>query len=1111
MKKLLFITIAILLTSSAWSTNYWFSDKDGNDANPTCALSTPWQTPAKFRTIITSLVGGDTVFFHNSCTFDEFYAVINNIDGSYDNEIVFTSYGNGRRSVLKGTTDYSGGLSVSGDLYSISGDSDIGDRTWPNAFRQIWIDTVYYAPSRYPNIGMLQTSGGDPTYIGDVSQSWSSNDHIGGVAVGYFTAWEWTQGLISSNTSNRLNVSPSFSYEDGSHSVSPSNGEYYFVQGSPSTTATDLDGENYFEDDGFTILWSADNLNSGHKVECTTVDTMWHITDCEYLKFENLIFEKVNQYTFVLDDCENITINNCGLNWSNGGHIRAEYIDTLTIENNFFHETQNSVMHLDYCGMVSIRHNDFKNITVREGLRNLNTRYNSCLVNAYATDSIVYQYNDHDTVASISNMHYSSGDPGDYSVLFDKNVGTHYGWVDLGDNAAFYNGGEWDSDIKKIYSNNILVNSKNNRENYYYGTSTSEFIHAFYNDYNSARTQYLNNTVFNSNQFIYVNGGDPGSGNRLRFENNLTYNGTKDMNDQWASLIHLSNAGGNGYPRNDTILNNTFVFGNNTYEMAYTVSDYGNPATLTGMDWDYNSFLDLFTFENEEVYRCVNSYTVNRDYNISELCGNQNLDCNSTFNYINWDYSDVSETYSESEFVINTWNGEEDDWYFNLGSCTVKDAETGTNYSDSILIPAHDGKVLLMVSGTRSTIGDTSNWIAPVTWYEELNDTTLATGDDDECLYYISVNDTSVTIDSVGYYFENNLNTEYGDYDLNYTGTETYTGIGNCQGSYSYYPDDQSTVYTDQVDLGDDFEARLCYYFWGSNTGTILANRSTGSGWELNRGVDECLEFITHDGTNYDTIQSAAAVIGTDGQQYEVEIIVDVDGGTVSMIVDDTYVTPIDSVIQSDFNVDASIYIGCDAGGANDMWGSIDRLHIEWSDTVITEYDSCVTGEFVLDTISAFDTTYFKDYNYLDGEYSAVFYDSDCGDTVVYIDRSHLLIFYNIDFGTTGVNYMELSYNDNIPSDEMFGFVNDVDRSRVGTFISEPGNGCMTIDIKLTKKLTGVQNLYFYGVLTEAPTSGWLHWFRFYDLLEPNINQWRLPSQFTRPADPSGRWILIRN
>ncbi len=202
-RNLLFGLLCIPL-SVVSQTNYYFSSENGDDSNTGLAANQAWESMYKFRTLISSLTAGDSVFFECDSKWDTARISIENVTGP----VYFGNYGIGLKPKFTGSLDISGDFIQNGNYWSVTNTAFNNDDSEIKVTEGLYVDDVWYLVGRYPDYPMLATSeSGDYGYLVDNDASWIINEWVGALVARADIPYGWDSRKVTSNSDNRLNFS----------------------------------------------------------------------------------------------------------------------------------------------------------------------------------------------------------------------------------------------------------------------------------------------------------------------------------------------------------------------------------------------------------------------------------------------------------------------------------------------------------------------------------------------------------------------------------------------------------------------------------------------------------------------------------------------------------------------------------------------------------------------------------------------------------------------------------------------------------------------------------------------------------------------------------------
>eukprot|EP01112_Ceratiomyxa_fruticulosa_P011893 TRINITY_DN3272_c0_g1_i1.p1 TRINITY_DN3272_c0_g1~~TRINITY_DN3272_c0_g1_i1.p1 ORF type:complete len:944 (-),score=159.73 TRINITY_DN3272_c0_g1_i1:182-3013(-) len=120
MNKMQFVLMSwmVCLLGLSESKTYYFSSSKGSDNNDCISIQTPCYSINKVNTITPTLTAGDSIFFLKGDTFGG-QINLNNLKGTQNSTIVFSSYGNGTADpIISGLTQVTGWTKISDTVYT---------------------------------------------------------------------------------------------------------------------------------------------------------------------------------------------------------------------------------------------------------------------------------------------------------------------------------------------------------------------------------------------------------------------------------------------------------------------------------------------------------------------------------------------------------------------------------------------------------------------------------------------------------------------------------------------------------------------------------------------------------------------------------------------------------------------------------------------------------------------------------------------------------------------------------------------------------------------------------------------------------------------------------
>ena len=353
--KQLTIIVLLALSLTANATTYYFSTS-GNDANNGTSTSAPWKTLTKFNSVFASKSPGDIFLFNRGNVF--YGNMIISRSGSSGKSITIGAYGTGANPVITGFTTVSGWTNLGSNIWestnAISAASPVN---------MVVINGVNTPMGRYPNTGYLTyQSFSGKTKITSSSLSGSPN-WTGAEAVIRKQRWIIDRNPITAQSGGTITYTPSSVY-DGQAKYG------FFIQNDSRT----LDVQNEWYYNRSTKKLRIYSTSAPANVQVTTKDTLVYMKYRNYITFDNLSFQGSNKDAFVILSSNNITIQNCSIDYSGsdaiwGNQNWGKPSSSFVLKNSVINHTNNNAIFLasEFTGAL-ISHNTFKNTGMIVGL-----------------------------------------------------------------------------------------------------------------------------------------------------------------------------------------------------------------------------------------------------------------------------------------------------------------------------------------------------------------------------------------------------------------------------------------------------------------------------------------------------------------------------------------------------------------------------------------------------------------------------------------------------------------------------------------------------------------------------------------------------------------------
>ena len=396
------------------ATNYYFSSSMGNDAYSASQAqnqATPWKSVAKMNALLATATPGTTLLLKRGDSFDG--ALYFGTSGTSGNPISLSAYGTGAKPVINGFaapawTAAANGIWEAPLTTSISYMNMVakGAQTQPMG--------------RYPNItepGMgflsldahsnasadrnsvsalysyLTTDGSTSIQSITDYQLPTSTNWTGAELVIKKNRWVIDRGLITNQNGQTLYyVEPS-----GMQTI---DGFGYFIQNDPRTL--DQAGEWYFNPATKKIqVYSGSSSPATLNIRPSVIDTLVTIRSRSFITLDNIALQGANAIAIaVWDNADNVSVQNCSIDFSGNTAIRANYLTNFSLTNSVVNHTNNNALYLaPGCWNASVKGNTIKNAGIIPGLGQSNNQTHEGIIIG-GTGSII-QYNTLDSIGYV--------------------------------------------------------------------------------------------------------------------------------------------------------------------------------------------------------------------------------------------------------------------------------------------------------------------------------------------------------------------------------------------------------------------------------------------------------------------------------------------------------------------------------------------------------------------------------------------------------------------------------------------------------------------------------------------------------------------------------------
>ncbi len=499
MKKIIII-IAVFFSSSAFATNYYFSNA-GNDSNAGTNPSSPYKTIDKLNTL--TLAAGDSVLFYCG---NIFRGQINvTASGNSNNYIVFASYGSGSKPIISGANTINNWV-LNGNRY------EAVLTTKPNNF---FVNDKEQVIARYPNNNQYLTlDSAQKNYLKDASLSSVSSNNFAGSWVCVHTAqWCWEKSAISSFTgTNKI------AYKTPMHLAAINNYGYFIYD---NINLLDTANEWKYDSAAATIYYIPTSGITPNNQTCEAAVYSNGIAinnNASYIIISNIQFEKQMNAGVLISNINNryIKMSDCVFahQYNYGCSDKGKYNE---ISHCNFSDIDGISMFVNGTGGNSTIHHN--NLTKTGLVRNngIGQEINGTAIKVAFGDSCLIHHN---TVDSAGYCGISVD--GTYNTI-EKNIISNVMLCNNDGGALKSFGG---ASHHNVFQNNFVTTSDGNRD----GTYQANFITpAIYFDFNVNNSIIKNNTVYGRTQKgIFQNAGD--SSNTIEGNNIYGANVSIDLN-----------------------------------------------------------------------------------------------------------------------------------------------------------------------------------------------------------------------------------------------------------------------------------------------------------------------------------------------------------------------------------------------------------------------------------------------------------------------------------------------------------------------------------------------------------------------------------------------------
>ena len=503
MKQFPLILLLFLCCSiNGFSTNYYFSSSDGDDARSTSVARnplTPWKTLSKLNAFFSQLLPGDSILFKRG---DTFFGSIKMLkSGSDALPIVLSAYGKGQRPIISGFISVSSWKPIGNGIF----ESDA--LATAESVNMVVIGGVNYAMGRYPNSnatnkGYLNFESHGSNYILDNQLSSTVNWKNAELVI-RTTRWTIERTPITDHSGKQL------TYQSNLRNAI-SDGYGFFIQNHPKTL--DQFGEWYYNTATKKIsIYFGDKLPSAYSVQVAAINLMLE-PKANNLVLDNLNITGANQYGVYCDwaNMKNLRIKNTQILFSGIDGVQLSGRTNFVMENCTISNSNSKAINLNYNNpRATLRNNLISKTGVFPGMI-VNTQTYAMVSN---TKGLIAEYN------KITNSGYVGiRFFGDSNLIKNNYIDIFCTVLDDGAGIYTWTGGQNQNYAKRTIIGNIVINGLGAPE----GTDQDGYSAAegIYLDDNSTNLDIIGNTVANcSNNGIFIH-----NSRNILIQNNTLYN-----------------------------------------------------------------------------------------------------------------------------------------------------------------------------------------------------------------------------------------------------------------------------------------------------------------------------------------------------------------------------------------------------------------------------------------------------------------------------------------------------------------------------------------------------------------------------------------------------------
>lgn len=549
----------LLISAKAFSTNYYFSNKSGNDSRTSTQAqnpSTPWKSLSKLNAFFSSLQPGDSVLFKKGEQF--FGSITITASGSASKPIVIAAYGSGAKPVITGLVKMSGWTSLGGGIWQSSANT-----TMRPTLNVVLLNDSVKAMGRYPNDDapnngyLFYQSHSGVTSITS-NQIAGAKNFVGGELVlrpnRYFT----DRCIITGQTSTTITYTTQ-------SAVTPTDNFGFFFENSPATL--DKFGEWYYDAAAKKLRMVLGN-SSSYTVKASAVDTLVRCVSKSYITLSGIALKGANSCGVYIDGSTGFTINNCNILYTGRDAVYVNNAAGFKINGCLINYSHNRAIHSRGSNVapLTITNNTIQNTGVYPGMGWKKANEGGMVAMQVSTDGALIQNN------SVINTGYNAiVFSGDKCELKNNYINTFCFNKDDGGGIYTRNADNVSHTGMKV-TGNVVINGVGAQ----IGTnSTSSSAHGIYFDDGSNGIEASGNTVANCNKGIFLH-----NSSNIIVRNNILFNNVYGFSTQHekSGMRAITNC---------TLTSNTLFSLTNAQLCAYYLSSSNDIGSFGTFDSNY--------------------------------------------------------------------------------------------------------------------------------------------------------------------------------------------------------------------------------------------------------------------------------------------------------------------------------------------------------------------------------------------------------------------------------------------------------------------------------------------------------------------------------------------